>query len=391
MIDDYKLLQNFETLLNVKNFIVWGVGEKGKELGKNIYEYTKKVCFVDSDKTKQGEYCGIPVYSPEEFIEPEGEYAFVLSTDNLKVQESILEQIELMGIQSAEIYTWYAMQSVLAFMKNRDNLCNKSNIEVILDRLEAKVDEISYAQIMQEQLFLASVTENPVFIYQSKKVGSVSVVNSARAAGIYGVHIHDFSFSKSRTYFLRDMIRKVSGKIISIVREPIARQVSLLWHSWGKFGGDFIIENKYKSLEEIEHQFYNIPNREDEFEWYLKEFKNILDINIYEYPFDKEKGYSIIEKDGISLLLMKTERLNDLESVIGKFLGVEKFKLAEGNMAQNKKYKIAYQNYLQNVRIPQAFYNYYYCNNQYMDHFYTKEEKDVFYQKWKDHILDERV
>ena len=47
MIDDYKLLQNFETLLNVKNFIVWGVGEKGKELGKNIYEYTKKVCFVD--------------------------------------------------------------------------------------------------------------------------------------------------------------------------------------------------------------------------------------------------------------------------------------------------------------------------------------------------------
>ena len=144
-------------------------------------------------------------------------------------------------------------------------------------------------------------------------------------------------------------------------------------------------------MEEIEHQIYNIPNREEEFEWYLKEFKNILDINIYEYPFDKEKGYSIIEKDGISLLLMKTERLNDLESVIGKFLGVEKFKLAEGNMAQNKKYKIAYQNYLQNVRIPQAFYNYYYCNNQYMDHFYTKEEKDVFYQKWKDHILDERV
>lgn len=391
MIDDYKLLQNFETLLNVKNFIIWGVGEKGKELVKNIYKYTKKVCFVDADKTKQGEYCGIPVYSPEEFIEPEEGYAFVLSTDNLKVQESILEQIELMGIQSAEIYTWYAIQSVLAFMKNRDNLCNKSNIEVILDRLEARVDEISYAQIMQEQLFLASVTENSVFIYQSKKVGSVSVVNSARAAGIYGVHIHDFSFSKARTPFLRDMIRKVSGKIISIVREPIARQISLLWHSWGKLGGDFIVENKYKSLEEIEHQFYNIPNREDEFEWYLKEFKNILNINIYEYPFDKEKGYSIIEKDGISLLLMKTERLNDLESVLGKFLGVEKFKLAEGNMAKNKKYKIAYQNYLENVRIPQNFFDYYYCNNQYMDYFYTKEEKEVFYQQWKDHLSEKRV
>lgn len=392
MINDYNLLKNFETLFKVKNFIVWGgAGEKGKALAKHIYEYTKKVAFVDADKTKQGEYCGIPIYSPEEIIHYEEEYAIVLSTDNLKIQESILKQIELMGMQSVEVYTWYAMQSVLVFMENRKNVCRNLEIEKKQNKLEEIIGDIVYKQTMWEQMFTAAIAEKSVFIYQSKKVGSVSVVRCARDAGSYAVHIHDFGFSKPEPYFLRGMVKKVSGKVISIVREPIARQVSLLWHYWGKPGSDFLSENQYKSLEEIENQFYLVPNREDEFEWYLKEFKDILNINIYEYPFDKEKGYSIIEKDGISLLLLKTERLNDLESVIGKFLGVEKFKLTGKNMAKNKKYKFAYQDYLRNVKIPLKFVEHYYCNNRYMDYFYTEAEKETFYQRWADHISYEDV
>ncbi len=388
MINDYNLLKNFEALFEMKSFIIWGAGKKGKELGTKLYEYTKRIEFVDKDETKHGEYCGILVHSPEEIINYEKEYAIVLSTDNLKIQESILKQIELMGIPSVDIYTWYAMQTVLVFMENKNGsrLCVKENGA----NLERLIGNLEYRQSMQEQLLVAWMADNSVFVYQSKKVGSSSVGYSARLAGVYAVHLHDFGFLKLEYYFLRDMIRKISGKIISIVREPIARQLSLLWHYWGTAESNFLIGNRFRSLDEIEKQFYSVPNEEDEFEWYLKEFKDIFDINIYEYPFDKEKGYSIIEKDGISLLLLKTERLNELESVIGKFLGVEQFELRGINIGKYKDCKYAYEDYLRNVKIPREFFEYYYCNNQYMDYFYTKEEKDVFYQRWADHIVDKK-
>lgn len=335
MINDYNLLKNYETLFKVKRFIIWGAGEKGKELGKILCRYTDKLGFVDTDRAKQGTYCEIPICAPEEVIHNEEEYVIVLSTDNLKIQESILEQIELMGIQYVEVYTWYAMQAVLFFIQNKQHL-QKNDIQTNIGKIDANVSNIVYKQTMQEQMFMAAMAEKSVFVYQSKKVGSVTVNSSVRAAGIYGVHVHDFGFLKSEPYFLKDMIRKISGKVISIVREPVARQVSLLWHYWGTAESDFFTENKYRSLDEIEKQFYAIPNMEDEFEWYLKEFKDILNINIYEYPFNKEQGYSIIEKDGISLLLLKTESLNDLGFVIGRFLGLEKFELTGKNIAKRK-------------------------------------------------------
>lgn len=172
--------------------------------------------------------------------------------------------------------------------------------------------------------------------------------------------------------------------MISIVREPIARAISLLWHNWGASKG----YKNYNSLKEMENHFYAVPNEEDEFIWYMREFQNVLDINIYEYPFDKTRGYSIIEKNGISLLLLKMEKLNELDQIIGDFLEIENFKLEKYNMAENKSYKYAYQNYLENVKFPSDFFEYYYSDNKYMDYFYTEEEKNVFRERWKNHISD---
>lgn len=46
---------------------------------------------------------------------------------------------------------------------------------------------------------------------------------------------------------------------------------------------------------------------------------------------------------------------------------------------------------MKNVRIPKKFVEHYYVNNQYMDHFYTKEEKEAFYRRWEDHISEEGI
>ena len=45
--------------------------------------------------------------------------------------------------------------------------------------------------------------------------------------------------------------------------------------------------------------------------------KEVFGIDVFAYPFDAEKGYTLIKEGNIELLLMKMEKLSELENVIG--------------------------------------------------------------------------
>ena len=64
-----------------------------------------------------------------------------------------MTQRELMGSPSVDIYTWYAMQTVLVFMENKNGsrLCVKENGA----NLERLIGNLEYRQSMQEQLLVA--------------------------------------------------------------------------------------------------------------------------------------------------------------------------------------------------------------------------------------------
>lgn len=385
MIRDYQLLKNCKEIISCKNFIIWGAGKNGRLLADQLGIHTDRIEFVDSDISKVGYYNEYKISEPKKVKEyAQDDLAIVISSDNLELEQNILTQIEYMGYQIMDIYTWYAMETVLYFLnkkcKLREHLSKESLIEEKIDEQDAMYRNMCYRQNMLEQIFLGQLSGNPVFVYQSKKVGSITLVVSSRAAGVYSIHVHSFDVLGLDDCIIANVIKNMSGKIITIVREPIARQISLLWHYLGTDKKNFL--RKYNSFDEIEKDFFSIPNREDEFEWYNKEIRKILDIDIYNYPFDREKGYTIIEKNGISLLLLKLEKMNCLEKVIGDFLGVKTFKLIYGNNSSEKGYKYAYEDYKKNVRIPYQFYSYYYINNRHMDYFYTEEEKKDFYKYW---------
>ena len=389
MIKDHELLRNIN-LLYTKKFVIWGLGERGKELAERMYEQTKDISFVDSDKTKVGAWGKISVYNPKKIAEySKAETVIVIPTDNEKVQESIMRQIISMGYQDIDIYTRYAMDAALSFVKKSGNIKSEGEIkqELLSMKIEAQQGRISCLSNhykMMNQILLAAIADNSVYVYQSKKVASTSIYVSARAAGVFGVHVHNFAGLDLPDCLVKNMIKKTSGKVISIVREPVARQISLLWSYW-KNGESFL--RNYDSLEELESKFYSIPNEEDEFEWYLKEFKDILGVNIYDHQFDRDLGYSIIEKDGISILLLKLEKLFSLEKVIGNFLGVENYKSVNTNTGKEKSYRYAYENYLEHVKIPRVFWEHYYSKNEYMNYFYTDDEKKMFYERWKEYLL----
>ncbi len=387
MINDHKLLRDMN-LIDIKKFIIWGVGEKGKDLAEKMLRHTCNLEFVDSNLNNKGKFIGIPINKPEILSEySESDIAIVIPTDNVELQVDILHQIKRMGFFNIDIYTKYAVEAVLAFRKEKFDISESSEDRIVekIRNQNRMIDNQNNRIRFLEQMVMAELVDKSVYVYQSKKVASVSIILSAKRANVYGIHVHDFKMLDINEDIIRSIIKKTSGKVISIVREPIARQISLMWQYWG-YGENFL--NSYNSIEELEKKFYSVPNAEDEFEWYKKEFEKVLHINIYEYPFNREKGYSIIEKDGISLLLLKMEKINSLEKIIGNFLEAENFTIINGNMAEQKGYHFAYENYLENVKIPLDFYKHYYSGNEYMDYFYTEDEKNQFYKRWKEHIVD---
>ena len=111
-------------------------------------------------------------------------------------------------------------------------------------------------------------------------------------------------------------------------------------------------------------------------------------IDVFEYPFDKEKGYSIIKKDNIEVLLMKLEKLNGLEQIIGRFAGAPHFKLINANIGEKKQYAYLYKDVKDTMKIPREVFDFYYKGNPRMDHFYSEEEKAAFLKKWEKNIVD---
>jgi len=82
------------------------------------------------------------------------------------------------------------------------------------------------------------------------------------------------------------------------------------------------------------------------------------------------------------LLLIKTEKLNDCQDIIGQFVGVEDFKLVKDNVGNKKISKFAYDEVLRTIEIPEDVIDFYYKGNKAMDHFYTESEKEKFMMKW---------
>ena len=125
----------------------------------------------------------------------------------------------------------------------------------------------------------------------------------------------------------------------------------------------------------------------DQFEWFNSDLRATFGIDVYAYPFDKEKGYSIIKQDNIEVLIMKTERLNTFESVICEFVGVPHFKLINTNETDSLPTKYLYRNIKDVIKIPYKTIAWCYEGNFMMDHFYSRDEKLTHLRKWKNNII----
>jgi hypothetical protein len=266
--------------------------------------------------------------------------------------------------------------------------------------------------------------QTPLLIYQMGKVGSVTVVRSLKACGVERPIYHCHFLSRQRiaeteqdrkqffrtenyTYLKRPWLneflvnrlakgsRNGKWKVVSLTREPVARNLSVFFEN-------MMIRRFDEDRYEISSHYYKIPptiiepdhldvlstlffeklNHDSPEAFFQREIEGVLRADIFSLPFPKSKGYCIYESEMADILLL---RLEDLDRVAGEafkeFMEIPDFRLVNANVASDKGYASLYEKFKEYVDLPEDYLDRMY-GSRYMRHFYSNDEIMMFRKKW---------
>jgi hypothetical protein len=258
----------------------------------------------------------------------------------------------------------------------------------------------------------------PIIVHQMGKVGSKTVELSLRKAyealgiqvPIYHTHILN-GFERVRGYVLKEKNRQDSAghfatldhgesvrklidenpaqhwNIISLVRDPIARNVSAFFESLPEYIPDWHERYAQGTLTAYEvqalflksHAAYEKPDF-----WFDSQVKSIpaFGIDVYATPFPHNVGYKIYPGEAqASLLLIRLENLKECsETAMQEFLGLENFSLYNTNTTNEKGFAELYRRFNE-LPLPVEYVEERY-NTRFAQHFYSDAELDTFIERW---------
>jgi hypothetical protein len=258
------------------------------------------------------------------------------------------------------------------------------------------------------------VSISPIFVFQMGRVGSNSVEHSLRTAyralsldvPVYHAHyMSNYDMVEARakqdlpdpTLFIRDLqlargLRKAiledpaapRLKVISLVRDIIARNVSTFYYALPEFIPDWERRLKDNSLtvDYLHEVFISKKSYElTALNWFEEQLKPVFDIDVYETPFPTELGYKIYSAPKADILVMRLESLSRCANrAIREFLGLQNFKLSNINTGEHRKTG-ELQRMFKTKPLPREYVNHMY-GLKLSRHFYTDAELEAFRRYW---------
>ncbi len=243
----------------------------------------------------------------------------------------------------------------------------------------------------------------PIIVYQMGKVGSTSVFNSIKAAGVKSIyHVHrmypeniislENALSKKNIAIPKHLetgieiyqniiSKSKEAKFITLVREPVERNISAFFQNFCEFMGEGFVEEKI-SIEKIIWSFKVKYDHRIPLDWFDIEPKRTLGIDVYEYNFNPENGYQVLKQGPFEMLLLRTEISDDKKAdCISRFIGEPNLKIKRSNLSQDKNYSKAIERVKNTIALDKDFiYGMY--NNKFVKHFFSKEEIERLTNKW---------
>lgn len=237
------------------------------------------------------------------------------------------------------------------------------------------------------------ITNKPILVYQHGKVGSTAVYEGLKISGVKAFQLHTFARPKFKNIKKAIMTGVRGWKVITLCRDPIAVKISGFFQNIdnaqnGCYIGsqDEIRKMDWADLARIFLERLNLKEnavKEWPIRWFYDEFQSTFGVNIFELPFDKEKGFARYKLKNGEVLLIRYE---DLEhqgvEAIKDFLELSKYQLAQSNVSENKYYAEQYKIFKDKIKLPETTVRAIYTSKE-MKHFYTDKELRSFAARWK--------
>ena len=226
------------------------------------------------------------------------------------------------------------------------------------------------------------------------KVGSLSIVESLKT-DYPGAVIHKHVMRTDDWFdsYVLEWVRAGRPlKVISPVRDPIGRNVSVFFHFIeGRLGHaadksalpvadlvDLFVRNSDPD-EPLENKM--MMNHRMPLVWFDENIFMHFGIDVYARPFP-DWGYEKYTAGNVDLLVFRMDVDDDVkEKIIGEFLGLPAFKLTNTNIGSLKKYALKYKEFKENAVLPET-YVMQMCQSKYFRHFYREDEINQIKQKW---------
>ena len=242
----------------------------------------------------------------------------------------------------------------------------------------------------------------PLFVLQMGKVGSTSLAEAlmrTRKYDVFQIHLlnqdaihqamqahEDRRFYPPRHFLVsKFVLRHIlpccgRPKIITLVRDPVARNISAYFQNLD-------LHNPYRSSEQpdtsaliddfFKTNFHNFP-----IEYFDREIKSQFDVDVYRYRFPYEDGYQIIATPEAEILIMQFETDEQKKkAAICNFLDIPSIMIPKLNRSEDKYYREQYKKVLNEIVIPESYLDQMY-ESIYMKHFYGPQQILAFTKRW---------
>lgn len=240
-------------------------------------------------------------------------------------------------------------------------------------------------------------------MFNNIEIITVSKVGSANFKYACEKHYNKVFHTHSLLHLKNVLNKKTNTLIISGIRNPLDRNISYFFQSFGynKYNTLKMKSNNYKGeymyIKDLNLQpiflnnFQTIQNNTEQliqyyfkymkhytFNDWFKEFFKLTKIE--KLPFNKELGYTIYDlPNNNKLLLYKLENLNNNKLNICQYIGIDD--LININDNNNRYYKNNYKEFKNKIKFTNDYKNQL-LNTKYMKYFYTDDEIKMFYNKY---------
>jgi len=254
-------------------------------------------------------------------------------------------------------------------------------------------------------------TDPILLVHQMVRAGSMTTANSLRQGGVnlpvYHTHWlnpetidkrkhltahlpenhHPLNMRVARC-IAEELQREGTGrrlwKLVTVFREPIARNISVFFLSIDAFVEDF--EARY-ARSEISHQqllevFLEKFPHDQPLEWFDREVRDIFGIDVYDHEFPREQGYQVIRTDRADLLLIAIEQLNRCyQDAFRALLNVDVPDLVQTHITEKDPTRPMYAEFVRKAALPTGYLDRMY-QSKFAQHFYTADQIAAFRKKW---------